>query len=91
MAPLFPHSAGHAFGLAPVFAGEEDRDDRDNDDALPRRASQLHQRPCFLSAGGPDDWVSIAANRPVTTGDKIWTDKAHVRNTFRRQRYSYRR
>jgi hypothetical protein len=28
-----------------------------------------------FSPAGTDDWVSAVANRPITTGDKLWTDK----------------
>lgn len=28
-----------------------------------------------FSPAGTDDWVSAVANRPITTGDKLWTDR----------------
>jgi len=29
----------------------------------------------FLQPGGVDDWVDVSLNRPLTTGDRIWTDR----------------
>jgi len=28
-----------------------------------------------MQSGGTGDWGSAAKNRPVTIGDKLWTDK----------------
>jgi hypothetical protein len=50
--------------------------DRDDDDP-PSRAARLSYTsgPVSFQPAGTDDWVTTVANRPVTTGDKLWTDK----------------
>ena len=50
--------------------------DRDSDDP-PSRAARLSYTGGAVSfePAGTDDWVTIVANRPITTGDKLWTDK----------------
>jgi hypothetical protein len=48
-----------------------------DDDDPPGRAARLaytHGSVSFEPAG-TDDWVSAVVNRPVTTGDRLWTDK----------------
>jgi hypothetical protein len=47
----------------------------DDDDPPSRvaRLSYIHGSVSFQPAG-TDDWVSAGVNRPVTTGDKVWTD-----------------
>ena len=37
------------------------------------RLSVINGQVSF-SPAGTDDWVSAVANRPITTGDKLWTD-----------------
>ncbi|HWY42083.1 MAG TPA: DUF6600 domain-containing protein [Candidatus Sulfotelmatobacter sp.] len=62
--------------LLPQFAlAQGDRDD--NGDDPPSRAARLSYTSGAVSfePAGTDDWVSIVANRPITTGDKLWTDK----------------
>src|SRR5882672_6829823 len=62
--------------LLPQFAlAQGDRDD--NGDDPPSRAARLSYSggPVSFQPAGTDDWVTIVANRPVTTGDKLWTDK----------------
>jgi uncharacterized protein DUF6600 len=48
-----------------------------NDDEDPpsrvARLSYAHGTVSF-NPGGTDDWVSAIVNRPITTGDKLWTD-----------------
>ena len=49
----------------------------DDDDDPPSRVARLsyaHGTVSFNPAG-TDDWVSAVVNRPITTGDKLWTDK----------------
>ena len=48
----------------------------DNDDPPSRvaRLSYTHGEVSF-EPGGTDEWVTAVVNRPITTGDKLWTDK----------------
>ena len=50
--------------------------DRDSDDP-PSRAARLSYTGGAVSfePAGTDDWVTVVANRPITTGDKLWTDR----------------
>src|SRR3989442_15158829 len=48
----------------------------DDDDDPPSRVARLsyaHGTVSFNPAG-TDDWVSAVVNRPITTGDKLWSD-----------------
>ncbi len=48
----------------------------DDDDDPPSRVARLsytHGNVSFNPAG-TDDWVTAVVNRPITTGDKVWTD-----------------
>src|SRR5437762_10364915 len=48
----------------------------DDDDDPPSRVARLsytHGNVSFNPAG-IDDWVTAIVNRPITTGDKLWTD-----------------
>jgi len=51
------------------------QDDRDDDP--PSRAARLSYTSGAVSfePAGTDDWVTIVNNRPITTGDKLWTDR----------------
>ncbi|MBS1840171.1 MAG: hypothetical protein JSS69_16075 [Acidobacteria bacterium] len=73
---LFPLVLAALLALPQFSFAQGDRDDRDNDDP-PSRAARLSYTggPVSFQPAGTDDWVSIVANRPVTTGDKLWTDK----------------
>src|SRR5213596_1138498 len=47
-----------------------------DDDDPPSRVARLsytHGNVSFNPAG-TDDWVTAVVNRPITTGDKLWTD-----------------
>jgi hypothetical protein len=48
----------------------------DGDDPPGRvaRLNYIHGSVSF-QPGGEDEWVSAVANRPITTGDKLWVDK----------------
>ena len=48
-----------------------------DDDDPPSRVARLSYAngEVSFSPGGTDDWVSAAVNRPMTTGDKLWTDQ----------------
>ena len=49
----------------------------DDDDDPPSRVARLSYTngDVSFSPGGTDDWVSAVVNRPMTTGDKLWTDQ----------------
>src|SRR5882672_8628173 len=62
--------------LLPQFAlAQGDRED--NGDDPPSRAARLSYTSGAVSfePAGTDDWVTVVANRPITTGDKLWTDR----------------
>jgi hypothetical protein len=48
----------------------------DDDDDPPSRVARLSYARGTVSfnPAGTDDWVSAVVNRPMTTGDKLWTD-----------------
>jgi hypothetical protein len=48
----------------------------DDDDDPPSRVARLSFTGGAVSfnPAGTDDWVSAVVNRPITTGDKLWTD-----------------
>jgi hypothetical protein len=56
--------------LAPQRAAADDEDDPPSRVA---RLSYMHGNVSFNPAG-TDDWVSAVVNRPITTGDKLWSD-----------------
>src|SRR5215468_1861391 len=49
---------------------------RADDDDPPIRVARLayEQGSISLQPAGTSDWVAAGLNRPVTTGDKIWSD-----------------
>jgi len=48
----------------------------DDDEDPPSRVARLSYANGTVSfnPGGTDDWVSAVVNRPITSGDKLWTD-----------------
>ncbi len=48
-----------------------------DDDDPPGRVARLSlaQGEVSFSPAGTEDWVSAVVNRPLTTGDKLWTDR----------------
>src|SRR5260370_25598333 len=47
----------------------------DEDDPPSRVARLSYARGTVsFNPAGTDDWVSAVVNRPITTGDKLWTD-----------------
>src|SRR5271166_2689822 len=48
-----------------------------NDDDPPSRVARLAyaQGSVSFQPAGTDDWVTAGLNRPVTTGDKLWSDR----------------
>ena len=74
-------SAVLALALSTVIlrtgAAAQDRDQQDQQDDPPSRVARIGYMEgavSFQPAGEPD-WVQAVANRPITTGDKLWTDK----------------
>src|SRR5579863_2670812 len=47
-----------------------------DDDDPPSRVARLSYTngEVSFSPAGTDDWVAAVVNRPMTTGDKLWTD-----------------
>ena len=69
-----------AFGLAlstmvlPTRAAAQDQDQQDDPPSRVARIGYMEGSVSFQPAGEPD-WVQAVANRPMTTGDKLWADK----------------
>jgi hypothetical protein len=59
--------------LAPNRAIAQDQQDVDPPTRV-ARLSFIDGQVCF-SPTGTDDWVAAVLNRPITTGDKLWTDQ----------------
>src|SRR3981189_258729 len=64
-----------SIGLAVALFSPQRAAAHDDDDPPSRvaRLSYAHGTVSFNPAG-TDDWVSAVVNRPMTTGDKLWTD-----------------
>jgi len=56
-----------------LFAPQRAAADEDDPPSRVARLSYAHGTVSFNPAG-TDDWVSAVVNRPITTGDKLWTD-----------------
>jgi len=56
-----------------LFAPQRAAADEDDPPSRVARLSYAHGTVSF-NPGGTDDWVSAVVNRPITTGDKLWTD-----------------
>src|SRR5580704_738904 len=63
------------FCLAITLAGFAPRATADDDDP-PSRVARLAyiQGSVSFQPAGTDDWVTAGLNRPVTTGDRLWSD-----------------
>src|SRR5580704_17582572 len=61
--------------VAIALAGFAPRSMADDDD-LPSRVARLAfaQGSVSFQPAGTEDWVAAGLNRPVTTGDKLWSD-----------------
>ena len=62
---------------APHMAAAQDQQDDGNDgDDPPSRVARLALTNGEVSfePAGTDDWVAATLNRPITTGDKLWSD-----------------
>jgi hypothetical protein len=73
LASLLTIALAWAF-LAPSRASAQD-DNNDGDDP-PSRVARLSHTDGSVSfnPAGTDDWVAAVINRPMTTGDKLWSD-----------------
>ncbi|PYU04969.1 MAG: hypothetical protein DMG33_12440 [Acidobacteria bacterium] len=60
--------------MLPVIAPQRAVADQDDPPGRVARLSYMHGEVSFQPAG-TDEWVSAVVNRPLTTGDKLWTDK----------------
>jgi len=58
---------------ATLFAPQRAAADEDDPPSRVARLSYTHGNVSF-NPGGTDDWVAAPVNRPITTGDKLWTD-----------------
>src|SRR5690242_6383748 len=56
-----------------LFAPQRAKADDDDPPSRIARLSYTRGAVSFNPAG-TDDWVSAVVNRPITTGDKLWTD-----------------
>ncbi len=61
------------FALALIAAKPAAADDDDPPTRI-ARLSYINGEVSF-SPSGTDDWVAAVVNRPITTGDKLWTDQ----------------
>src|SRR6266436_5941257 len=64
-----------------LFVPQRAAADEDDPPGRVARLSYTHGSVSFNPAG-TDDWVGAVVNRPITTGDKLWTDNiAQIRVT----------
>src|SRR5712692_10433799 len=56
-----------------LFVPQRAAADQDDPPSRVARLSYTHVSVSFNPAG-TDDWVNTVVNRPITTGDKLWTD-----------------
>jgi hypothetical protein len=59
--------------MAALFAPSRAKADDDDPPARVARLGYTHG-PISFEPAGTDDWVSAVVNRPMTTGDKLWSD-----------------
>ena len=60
-----------------LLAARASAQDQDQQDDPPTRVARLGymEGSVSLQPAGETDWVQAVANRPMTTGDKLWADK----------------
>src|SRR5215467_2616833 len=58
----------------PSLSLAQDQDDQDDPPTRAARLSYTGGSVSFAPAG-TDEWVNAVINRPMTTGDKLWTDQ----------------
>ncbi len=63
--------------VLPTRAAAQDQDQQDQQDDPPSRVARIGYMEGSVSfqPAGETDWVQAVANRPMTTGDKLWADK----------------
>jgi hypothetical protein len=61
-------------GLAALTGSRALADDEQDPPGRVARLSYVNGQVSF-SPSGTDDWVAAEPNRPITTGDKLWTDQ----------------
>jgi hypothetical protein len=61
---------------SPVIAAAQDQDQDDGQDP-PSRVARMNytQGSVSFQPGGEGDWVTAVPNRPLTSGDNLWTDQ----------------
>jgi uncharacterized protein DUF6600/FecR-like protein len=63
---------------SPVISLAQDQDQvQDNDQDPPGRVARMNyaQGSVTFQPGGEGDWVTAVPNRPLTSGDNLWTDQ----------------
>jgi hypothetical protein len=65
--------AGLALAMALIVPQRAAADDDDDPPSRVARLSYTHGNVSFEPAG-TEDWVTAVVNRPMTTGDKLWSD-----------------
>ena len=60
--------------LPTTLAAAQDQDQQDDPPSRVARLGYMEGSVSFQPAG-ETDWVQAVANRPMTTGDKLWADK----------------
>lgn len=60
--------------VLPTMAAAQDQDQQDDPPSRVARIGYMEGSVSFQPAG-EQEWVEAVANRPMTTGDKIWADK----------------
>src|SRR4029077_17124183 len=63
-----------------TLAQDQDQDQnqyQNNDQDPPRRVARMNysQGSVSFQPGGEGDWVTAVPNRPLTSGDNLWTDQ----------------
>jgi hypothetical protein len=63
--------------VLPTMAAAQDQDQQDQQDDPPSRVARIGYMEGSISfqPAGEQDWVEAVANRPMTTGDKLWADR----------------
>jgi hypothetical protein len=66
-----------ATAVMPIRAVAQDQDQGGDQDDPPTRVARLGyiEGSVSFQPAGEDDWVGAVPNRPMTTGDKLWSDK----------------
>src|ERR1700687_875155 len=65
--------AGVSLMLSPGTSVAQDQDDQDPPSVVARM--NYSQGSVSFQPGGEGDWVNAVPNRPLTTGDNLWSDQ----------------